>query len=182
MTPFEAVPYEDQKRAMSLIKEQLLSNDAFSFDEKLLKYLQSEKRAAYSPRRGGNEDPQRHDLVLGLQGRAIAHILHPVVMKRLVDSSQYGNTYMPDEVLSDLFSAIFVQREMPTTFKMNLQSKYLDSLISALDDDSYDEISRSAIYASLVDIKDFTRIPYGDSKTKVHYRFLNWKATKALEN
>ncbi|GIS49137.1 MAG: hypothetical protein Ct9H90mP22_7250 [Gammaproteobacteria bacterium] len=38
MTPFEAVPYEDQKRAMSLIKEQLLSNDAFSFDEKLLKY------------------------------------------------------------------------------------------------------------------------------------------------
>ena len=74
---------------------------------------------AYSPRRGGNEDPQLHDLVLGLQGRAIAHILHPVVMKRLVDSSQYGNTYMPDEVLSDLFSAIFVQREMPTTFKMS---------------------------------------------------------------
>jgi len=182
MTPFEAVPYEDQKRAMSLIKEQLLSNDAFSFDEKLLKYLQSEKRAAYSPRRGGNEDPQLHDLVLGLQGRAISHILHPAVMMRLIDSSQYGNTYMPDEVLSDLFSGIFVQREMPTTFKMNLQSKYLDSLISALNDDSYDEISKSAIYASIVDIKDFTRIPYGDSKTKVHYRFLNWKASKALED
>jgi hypothetical protein len=30
ITPFEAVSYEDQKRAMNLIKEKLLSNDAFS--------------------------------------------------------------------------------------------------------------------------------------------------------
>ena len=182
ITPFEAVSYEDQKRAMSLIKEELLSNNAFSFDENLLKYLQSEKRAAYSPGRRGNEDPQLHDLVLSLQGRTIAHILHPTVMMRLVDSSQYGNTYMPDEVLSDLFDGIFVQREVPTTFKMNLQSKYVDSLISALIDDDYDEISKSAIYASLVDIRNFTKIPYGDSKTKVHYKFLNWKASKALDN
>ncbi len=182
ITPFEAVSYEDQKRAMSLIKEELLSNNAFSFDENLLKYLQSEKRAAYSPGRRGNEDPQLHDLVLSLQGRTIAHILHPTVMMRLVDSSQYGNTYMPDEVLSDLFDGIFVQREVPTTFKMNLQSKYVDSLISALIDDDYDEISKSAIYASLVDIRNFTKIPYGDSKTKVHYKFLNWKASKALDD
>ena len=128
------------------------------------------------------EHPQLHDLVLSLQGRAVSHILHPTVMKRLVDSSQYGNTYLPDEVLSDLFDGIFVQREIPTTFKMGLQSKYVDSLIGALDENDYDEISKSAIYASLVDIRNFTKIPYGDSKTKVHYRFLNWKASKALED
>ena len=182
ITPFEAVSYEDQKRAMNLIKEKLLSNDAFSFDENLLKYLQSEKRAAYSSGRRVNEDPKLHDLVLSMQGRTLSHILHPVVMMRLVDSSQYGNTYMPDEVLKDLFDGIFVQREIPTTFKMNLQSKYLDSLISALDDDDYDEISKAAIYASLVDIKNFTRSQYGDSKTKVHYNFLNWKVSKALDD
>ena len=182
ITPFEAVSYEDQKRAMNLIKEKLLSNDAFSFDENLLKYLQSEKRAAYSSGRRVNEDPKLHDLVLSMQGRTLSHILHPVVMMRLVDSSQYGNTYMPDEVLKDLFDGIFVQREIPTTFKMNLQSKYLDSLISALDDDDYDEISKAAIYASLVDIKNFTRSQYGDSKIKVHYNFLNWKVSKALDD
>ena len=182
ITPFEAVSYEDQKRAMNLIKEKLLSNHAFSFDENLLKYLQSEKRAAYSSGRRVNEDPKLHDLVLSMQGRTLSHILHPVVMMRLVDSSQYGNTYMPDEVLKDLFDGIFVQREIPTTFKMNLQSKYLDSLISALDDDDYDEISKAAIYASLVDIKNFTRSQYGDSKTKVHYNFLNWKVSKALDD
>ena len=182
ITPFEAVSYEDQKRAMNLIKEKLLSNDAFSFDENLLKYLQSEKRAAYSSGRRVNEDPKLHDLVLSMQGRTLSHILHPVVMMRLVDSSQYGNTYMPDEVLKDLFDGIFVQREIPTTFKMNLQSKYVDSLVSALDDDDYDEISKAAIYASLVDIKNFTRSQYGDSKTKVHYNFLNWKVSKALDD
>ena len=31
------------KKAMNLIKEKLLSNDAFSFDENLLKYLKTEK-------------------------------------------------------------------------------------------------------------------------------------------
>ena len=64
---------------------------------------------------------------------------------------------------------------------MNLQSKYVDSLISALDDDDYDEISKAAIYASLVDIKNFTRSQYGDSKTKVHYNFLNWKVSNFLD-
>jgi hypothetical protein len=182
ITPFEAVSYEDQKRAMNLIKEKLLSNNSFSFDENLLKYLQSEKRAAYSSGRRGNEDPQLHDLVLSLQGRTISHILHPTVMMRLVDSSQYGNTYMPDEVLSDLFDGIFVQREVPNTFKMNLQSKYVDSLISALSDDDYDEISKAAIYSSLVNIRNFTKALYGDSKIKVHYRFLNWKISKALDD
>tara|TARA_Y100000768_G_scaffold186663_1_gene139850 strand:+ start:2150 stop:4624 length:2475 start_codon:yes stop_codon:yes gene_type:complete len=181
MTPFEAVSYKDQKDAMNLIKEKLLSNNAFIFDENILRHLQSEKRAAYSPGRRGNEDPQLHDLVLGIQGRVISHILHPTVMMRLIDSSQYGNTYLPDEVLGDLYSGIFVRGEIPTTFKMNLQSKYVDSLISALDDDDYDEISRAAIYASLVDIKKFTKSFYGDSNIKVHFEFLNWKISKALE-
>ena len=182
ITPFEAVPYADQKRAMKLIQDKLLSNDAFSFDPDFIKQLQSEKRAAYSSGRRGNEDPQLHDLVLGLQGRAISHILHPTVMMRLVDSSQYGNTYMPDEVLSDLFDAIFVQGEVPSTFKMNLQSTYVDSLISALNDDDYDEISKSAIYSSLFKIKSFTKVSYGNATTKVHYNFLNWKVSKALDD
>jgi hypothetical protein len=65
---------------------------------------------------------------------------------------------------------------------MNLQSKYVDSLISALSDDDYDEISKAAIYSSLVNIRNFTKTLYGDSKIKVHYRFLNWKISKALDD
>ena len=179
ITPFEAVAYDDQKNAMNLISTKLLSNNAFTFDPEILKYLQSEKRAAYSPSRG-NEDPQLHDLVLEMQERVLAHILHPRVMQRLVDSAQYGNTYMPQEVLDDLFNAIFVQREEVNTFKMNLQSKYTDGLIDALADDSYDEISRSAIYSSLNEIEKFSSRPYGDDSYKNHLKFINWKVNKAL--
>ncbi len=184
ITPFEAVPYDDQKRAMELIAKKLLSNEAFSFDEEFLKQLQSEKRAAYSPGRSGNEDPQLHDLVLDLQGRVLSHILHPTVMTRLVDSSQYGNTYMPNEVLDDLYNAIFIQNELPNTFIMNLQSKYVDSLINALDDSDYDEISRAAIYTNLKKIRSYTSrsLSTKDSQVRVHYNFLNWKLDKALNN
>ncbi|MDB9790009.1 zinc-dependent metalloprotease [Gammaproteobacteria bacterium] len=181
LTPFEAVAYEDQKKAMSLITSKLLSNDAFIFDENILKYLQYEKRAAYSSSERGNEDPQLHEVVLGLQGRVLAHILHPRVMTRLVDSSQYGNTYLPNEVLDDLQEGIFVAKEVPTTFKMNLQSNYVDGLIKGLSDSDYDEISRSAIYNSLIKIETFTKRLYGTDELKNHLKFLNWKINKALE-
>ena len=181
LTPFEAVAYKDQKKAMSLITSKLLSNNAFIFDENILKYLQYEKRAAYSSSERGNEDPQLHEVVLGLQGRVLAHILHPRVMTRLVDSSQYGNTYLPNEVLDDLQEGIFVAKEVPTTFKMNLQSNYVDGLIKGLSDSDYDEISRSAIYNSLIKIETFTKRLYGTDELKNHLKFLNWKINKALE-
>ena len=180
ITPFEAVSYDDQKKAMGIIKTKLLSNDAFVFDPNLLKFLQSQKRAAYAPT-NGNEDPQLHDLVLRMQGRVLAHILHPRVMQRLVDSSQYGNTYMPYEVLNDLHDGIFVQKENPNTFKMNLQSKYVDELINALSNKDYDEISKSAIYSSLIEIEKFSKRPYGDNSYKKHLKFINWKVNKALD-
>ena len=104
---------------MSLIVNKLLANDAFVFNEEILKLLQREKRAAYSPQSSGNGDPQVQEMVLSMQGAVLRHVLHPTVMTRLVDSAQYGNSYLPDEVLSDLHDGIFVQREVPTTFKMN---------------------------------------------------------------
>jgi hypothetical protein len=117
-----------------------------------------------------------------MQGSILAHILHPTVMQRLVDSAQYGNSYMPNEVLNDLFSAIFVQREEANTFKMNLQSKYTDGLIDALDDDSYDEVSKSAVYSSLMEIEKFSKRPFGSDTYKNHLKFINWKINKAIEN
>ena len=48
---------------MDLIVNKLLSNDAFVFDENIVKLLQREKRAAYSPQSGGNGDPQLHSMV-----------------------------------------------------------------------------------------------------------------------
>ena len=38
------------------------------------------------------------------------------------------------------FEGIFVAKEIPNTFKMNLQSRYVDALIEGLGDEDYDEI------------------------------------------
>ena len=179
MTPFEVVPYSEQKRAMSVLNQELFANDAFSFNPEILKLLQSEKRAASYG--NSDNDPKVHDLVLRMQLNSLGFILHPRVMKRLSDSSQYGNTYLPNEVLQDLFSGIFVPREAPNTFKMNLQSAYVDGLITAMNDDSYDEISRAAIFSSLVKIKNYTNSAYGSDMVKGHFDYLNWKINDALD-
>ena len=164
MTPFEVVPYKEQKRAMKALNEHLFSNDAFVFSPEILKLLQSEKRAASYG--NSDDDPKIHDRVLRMQTSALSFILHPRVMKRLTNSSKYGNEYLPNEVLQDIFDGIFVAREIPNTFKMNLQSAYVDGLINAMSDERYDEISRSAIFNSLLKIRNYSNSSYGNKMVK----------------
>ena len=180
LTPFAVVPYAEQKRAMKTLNEYLFANDAFKFSPDILKLLQSEKRAASYG--NSDDDPKIHDRVLRMQMGALSFILHPRVMKRLTDSSQYGNEYLPDEVLQDIFEGIFVAREIPNTFKMNLQSAYVDGLIGAMSDERYDEISRSAIFNSLLKIRNYSNSSYGNKMVKGHFDYLNWKINNALDN
>ena len=177
------VSYANQKEAMNLIVDQFLSNGVWTFDPSILKNLQREKRAT-SYGGDGNEDPQLHSLVLGMQTRVLAHVLNPAVMTRLVDSAEYGNTYMPEEVLADLFNGIFVKGEVPDTYKRNLQSKYVDALIGAMSPPAprggpgggrppaqYDEIAKVAIYNSLIQIQKFA----ASYRRDPHFAYLNWK-------
>ena len=179
MTPFEVVPYEEQKRAMKALNEHLFANDAFVINPDILKILQSEKRAASYG--NSDDDPKVHDRVLRMQLSSLSFILHPRVMKRLTNSSKYGNEYLPNEVLQDIFDGIFVAREIPNTFKMNLQSAYVDGLIEAMSDERYDEISRSAIFNSLQRIRNYSNSSYGNKMVKGHFNYLNWKINNALD-
>ena len=179
MTPFEVVPYEEQKRAMKALNEHLFANDAFVFNPDILKILQSEKRAASYG--NSDDDPKVHDRVLRMQLSSLSFILHPRVMKRLTNSSKYGNEYLPNEVLQDIFDGIFVAREIPNTFKMNLQSAYVDGLVEAMSDERYDEISRSAIFNSLQRIRNYSNSSYGNKMVKGHFDYLNWKINNALD-
>jgi len=184
LTPYETVTYQDQKRAMNLLNSKLFANDAFSFDPEVLKLLQPEKRAAYNPNENANDDPKLHGTVLGMQERVLQHVLSPTVMLRLSDSSKYGNEYSPSEVLKDLENGIFVKKEIPSSFKRNLQSSYIDNLIKAVDSNNYDDISKSALYNSLVSIKGFTKssLTISDKAAKEHFRYLNWKINSYLED
>ena len=100
-------------------------------------------------------------------------------MKRLVNSSLYGNQYLPDEVLNDLNSAIFISNEKPDTFKKNLQSTYVDFLIEGFNEGSYDEVSKAAIFSTLKNILAFSN----KSKFKSnHYDLIYFKVSNFFES
>ena len=99
-------------------------------------------------------------------------------MKRLINSSLYGNKYMPQEVLNDLNSAIFVENEIPDTFKRNLQSLYVDLLVKGFDEVPYDDVSKSAIFSALKEIASFTRENRFKSE---HYDYLYFLVSKVFE-
>ena len=154
----EPVPYEKQKQAFELLKKEVFSNGAMNYDPKILANLVFERDSvSYYASFGDNNDPDFHEIVLASQSNILRNILHPAVMKRLVNSSLYGNQYMPNEVLNDLNSAIFIAGEEPDTFKKNLQSTYVEFLIEGFNEGSYDEVSKAAIFSALKDVLAYSK-------------------------
>ena len=172
----EAVPYEKQKQAMKLLSEKVFSNGSMGYDPKILANLMYERDTRS---RSGNNDPDFHALVLSSQRNILSNILHPEVMKRLVNSGLYGNEYMPDEVLSDLNEAIFVNGEEPDTFKRNLQSTYVDLLIDGFNKGKYDQVSKAEIFKTINDIHLFAR---KNKMRSSHYNFIYFKLDKLLKD
>ena len=174
-TILEAVPYEKQKQAMNLLSEEVFTNGSMSYDSKILANLMYERDTRS---RSGNNDPDFHALVLSSQRNILSNILHPEVMKRLVNSALYGNQYMPDEILSDLNKAIFIQGEELDTFKRNLQSTYLDLLIEGFENSDYDQVSKAEIFKTINDIHSFAR---KNKMRSAHYDFIYFKIDKLLK-
>ena len=175
-TILEAVPYDKQKQAMSLLSEKVFANGSMNYDSKILANLMYERGTRSS---SGNNDPDFHALVLSSQSNILRNILHPEVMRRLVNSSLYGNTYMPAEVLSDLNQAIFVPREIPDTFKRNLQSTYVNLLIEGFEEGNYDNVSKAEIFQAINEIHSFAR---KNKMKSSHYELIFFKLEKLLNN
>jgi hypothetical protein len=174
-TILEAVPYKKQKQAMNLLSEKVFTNGSMSYDSKILANLMYERDTRS---RSGNNDPDFHALVLSSQRNILSNILHPEVMKRLVNSALYGNQYMPDEILSDLNKAIFIQGEEPDTFKRNLQSTYVDLLIEGFENGDYDQVSKAEIFKTINEIHSFAR---KNKMRSAHYDFIYFKIDKLLK-
>tara|TARA_B100000902_G_scaffold32655_1_gene39137 strand:- start:3813 stop:6314 length:2502 start_codon:yes stop_codon:yes gene_type:complete len=175
-TILEAVPYDKQKQAMALLADKVFANGSMNYDSKILANLMYERGTRSS---SGNNDPDFHALVLSSQSNILRNILHPEVMKRLVNSSLYGNTYMPAEVLSDLNEAIFVSRETPDTFKRNLQATYVDLLIEGFNNGNYDNVSKAEIFQAISEIHSFAR---KNKMKSSHYELIFFKLEKLLNN
>jgi hypothetical protein len=180
--PFTPVSRADQKRAMQLIAQHGFAPNAWDSPDGIVDHLMMRRRGFdfFS----GTEDPKVHDRVLNVQRGILAHLLHPVTLKRMTDSRIYGNTYPVAEMMTDLTDAAFaadVGRDV-NTFRQNLQIEYVRRLVGVYDSDAHDHVARSAALLSLRRVEGMLSGRRGGNlDTQAHREHVLHTIRKALE-
>ncbi len=153
IAPYRPVPLEKQKAAMMALADHVYAEDAFALPIDLAARLQPQRRGFDFFE--ATEDPKIHDRVLSIQTATLAHLLNPVVIKRMVDSSLYGNAYLPADMLIDLNAAIIGDdlRANPNAFRRNLQIAYVEQLVDMAMSDAQSAEGRSAALGATEEIK-----------------------------
>ncbi len=179
MKPLTPVAYADQKRAVKALSDYVFAPAAFDIPAGLYNYMQIQRRGF----NGGNEDPKIHDRVIMIQKNALAHILHPNVLKRMTDAQLYGNQYSVTEMMKDLTDGIFKSDVAGNvnSFRQNIQAEYVDHLIRIMKDDKYDHRAQAAALANLKQIKTMMAGGGGNTDTKAHREHVVFAINKSFE-
>ena len=180
--PYEVVPYNIQKESIKILSKYYFDSDKFYLPSNVVNKMQRERRSFDFF--GKTEDPKIHNLILKGQKRVLKHFTNSRVLKRLTDSSLYGNTYLPNELFSDLTSSIFNENKSRTLngIDQNLQNYYLKRLIMIFKSGSFDSPSISASLASMERIKAYTFSSSHDEATENHKKLVRWKIENLLKN
>jgi hypothetical protein len=177
--PLSPVERDQQQRAMAVLSEHLFAPDAFDVDGALWRQTAPERRGFdhYS----STEDPKIHQAVLAGQQRVLDHLMHPLVLKRIVDTELYGNEYPLDEMMSELTSAIFDAdgKTDVNAFRRNLQSEYVDRLGAMIVGSGSGAFDTSAQAIALYELEKVRAMQDqrndADTFTRAHARFLSVK-------
>jgi hypothetical protein len=183
--PFRPISREQQTRAMAFLGRRVLSPEAFQDSPELLRHLQQQRRDFDFY--GETEDPKIHELALRIQSGVLDHLLNPVVLRRLTDTTLYGNEYPVSAMMRDLTAAVF-DADMSGNvngFRQNLQSEYLGRLVAMIAPDNaggYDQPSRAMALYALQDLRRrLAAKTTGDLGTRAHTAALLHAIDKALE-
>ena len=184
-TPYVPVALSEQKRAMATLRDKVFAPDAFAGSEELFSHLRQQRRDFDFY--GLTEDPKLHEIVLAVHKSVLDHLMHPVVLKRISDSRQYGNQYPLVDVLDDLTNAIFSD-DMPravNTYRQNLQLEYVNRLVTMLSGETkakFDYLSQSIALHSLRRIESAMRTnPGSDNETRAHRANILYTIERGLD-
>lgn len=126
--PYLPIPKADQARAAVALKKYVFGPEAFSFfPPKLIGSLQLKRRGFENFDLDANEDPKVHSAVAGIQKTALDQLLHKNTLRRLVDSTLYGNEYSIALAMDSLNTAVMAGER--DTFREALQIDYIKRLI-----------------------------------------------------
>jgi hypothetical protein len=184
-TPFVPVALSEQERAMAALRRHVFAPNAFAGSSDLYSHLRQQRR--YFDFSGLTEDPKLHELILSVQKIPLDHLLHPVVLRRITDSRQYGNQYGLGSVVEDLTNAIFSD-DMPrsvNTYRQNLQLEYVNRLIAMVSGDTkaqFDYVSQSTALHNLRQIESTLKGNRGvDAETRAHRANILYTIRRGLD-
>ncbi|GJM11072.1 MAG: hypothetical protein DHS20C11_33480 [Lysobacteraceae bacterium] len=183
--PYTPVPADVQAKAIDVLGQHLFAPTAFDAPADLYRYLARQRRGFnfYSE----TEDPKVHQAVLAMQQAVLDHVLHPSVLKRMTDSSLYGNEYSLGEMMGDLTDAVFDadMRGDVNSFRQNLQVEYVNRLVAMVSADSkaqYDYMTQSMALHVLAQLEDQLKRRRGaDLSTQAHVNHLKLTIARALD-
>ena len=179
--PYKVVPYEIQKESIKILSEHYFDSEKFILPPNIANKMQRERRSFDFF--GKTEDPKFHNMILKGQKRVLKHFTNSRVLKRLTDTSLYGNKYLPNELFRDLTSSIFDESKSRKLngIDQNLQAYYLKRLIMIFKSGSFDSPSISASLASLEKIKAYTFSPSYDEATENHKKLIRLRIENLLK-
>lgn len=182
--PFTPVSRAEQKRAMDALATHIFAPGAFAAPSELISRLAPQRRGF--DHFGETEDPKVHERAVNIQQGILAHLLHPVTLKRVTDSRLYGNDYPVAELVGDLTDAVFAAdaRGNVNTFRQNLQIAYVERLAGIVDEkrgEGYDPIAKSAALANLRRVDRMLAGKGGNAETRAHSEHVRLIIERALE-
>ncbi len=180
--PFTPVSLETQKQAMDALTQYVFAPSVLDEMKPVYSAMQVQRRGFANY--GRNEDPKVHAMVLNIQKNVLAHLLHRNVLMRISDSSEYGNEYSLNQMLSDLTSAIFEAdiKDTVNSKRQNLQIEYVKSLLKAINAKSpYDNLSKAAITHQLETIAKKLAYTATQGDTRIHQNYVKGMIEKALK-
>lgn len=182
--PYTPVPAARQQEAMQALTKHVFASDTLSAMQPLYSYMQHQRRGFNHY--GQNEDPKAHDMILNMQKAVLDQLLHKNVLKRISDTSLYGNEYSLTSVMNDLTKAIFVDKKATNSLSQNVQIEYVKRLIAIVGvkgKSSYDNLSKTAALGQLTNILDkSSSMGFGKSDNqKAHDAYLSLMINKALK-
>lgn len=182
--PLTPVSKEYQKSAMDLMSKYVFAPDAFAADEKIYPYLQLQRRGFNFF--GGTEDPDIQSYAMRIQNIVYSFVLNPTTMRRISNTSTYGNAYSITEVVSDLVKAVFDadMNKSVNLYRQNAQTELVKALSKVVTSKSkYDNVSRSVAFASLKSLKARIKrvASVGDAQTRAHRSHLAYKIDQVMD-
>lgn len=168
--PLVPVSAAEQRAAVDALNRYAFAPDAFDFERGVYGYLQDQRRGFGFF--GAPEDPKIYERILNSQRGALAHLVHPRVLQRIVDASQYGNAYPLDVYMADLTRGIFAAdaKTAVNPMRQQLQIAYVQALLDVLNPEKrYDVVSQSVALSNLRSIERLERSGVSpDGLTKAH--------------